>query len=45
MSNYILGGWSQKLDKPAPASFSYAIYGMVTNLTDLRIGLPPVEAW
>lgn len=45
MSNYILGGWSQHLKTPAPASFSYAIYGMVTNLTDLKTGLPGGYGW
>ena len=38
MSNYILGGWSQYLNEPAPASFSFAIYGMVTDLTNLKTG-------
>ena len=45
MSDYIIGGWTQDLEATAPMSFSHAIYGMVTNLQELKTGLPGGYGW
>ena len=38
MSDYILGGWTQSLSAQAARSYSYVIYGMVTDLQNLKTG-------
>ena len=45
MSEYIIGGWTQDLEASAPESFSHAIYGMITNLAELKSGVPGGYGW
>ena len=45
MSDYIIGGWSQNPADTAPSSFSYTMYGMITNLTGLTSGTPASPGW
>lgn len=45
MSDYIIGGWTQDLSARAPTAFSQAIYGMVTNLQELKTGAPGGNGW
>ena len=45
MDGYVIGGWTQNLTTTAPASFSQAIYGMVTNLQELKTGVPGGYGW
>ena len=45
MNNYLLGGWTQLLHATPPASFSYTMYGMITNLDGLTSGTPSAPGW
>ncbi len=45
MSNYIVGGWTQRLDAEVPPQFSYTMYGMVTNLDLLKTGSAGSPGW
>lgn len=45
MSDYILGGWSQSPRNSSPATFSYVMYGMITNLSGLTAGTPAAPGW
>lgn len=45
MSDYIIGGWSQSTADIPPDTFSYTMYGMITNLEELRSGVPGSEFW
>ncbi|NER38654.1 MAG: glycoside hydrolase family 18 protein [Oscillatoria sp. SIO1A7] len=45
MSDYIIGGWTQYTNKPAPETFSYVMYGMITNLEGLTSGTPSSPGW
>ncbi len=45
MGEYIIGGWSQELTDIPPSSFSYAMYGMVTNFTGLTTGTSVSPGW
>jgi len=45
MSDYIIGGWSQTPSDPSPNSFSYTMYGMVTNLNGLTTGTSASPGW
>lgn len=45
MSDYIIGGWAQSVSQLPPESFSYTMYGMVTNLEHLTTGTPNNPGW
>ncbi|WP_020405785.1 hypothetical protein [Hahella ganghwensis] len=45
MSGYIIGGWTQNPSDTSPESFSYTMYGMVTNLSGLTTGTPQSPGW
>ncbi|OZG72768.1 hypothetical protein BTA51_14700 [Hahella sp. CCB-MM4] len=45
MSGYIIGGWTQRPSDTSPDSFSYTMYGMVTNLSGLTTGTPQSPGW
>lgn len=45
MSDYIIGGWAQSVSHQPPTSFSYTMYGMVTNLEFLTTGTPSNPGW
>ncbi len=45
MSDYIIGGWSQNPADKAPQTFSYTMYGMITNLEGLTSGTPKSPGW
>ncbi len=45
MSEYIVGGWTQNPSDPSPESFSFTMYGMVTNLSGLTTGTPQSPGW
>ncbi|MCH9638948.1 MAG: hypothetical protein K0U40_05590 [Betaproteobacteria bacterium] len=45
MDDYIVGGWSQNLKVVPPKSFSYAMYGMVTNFPSLTTGTAKAPGW
>lgn len=45
MSDYIIGGWSQRVADKAPETFSYTMYGMITNLEGLTSGTPASPGW
>lgn len=38
MSKFVIGGWTQDLQAHVPKEFSYTMYGMVTNLSNLTTG-------
>ena len=43
--NYVIGGWTQSPQDIAPPTFSYVMYGMVTNLEGLTTGTPSYPGW
>ena len=45
MSDYIIGGWTQYTNELAPDTFSYVMYGMITNLDGLTSGTPDSPGW
>lgn len=45
MNHYTIGGWAQSLGAIPPQSFSYSMYGMVTNLTGLTTGTVSAPGW
>lgn len=45
MSEYVIGGWTQHLTAEPPATFSYTIYGMITNFAALTSGTPEAPGW
>lgn len=45
MGNYVIGGWSQSLSTVPPKSFTYAMYGMVTNFPALTVGTATAPGW
>ncbi|ABC30185.1 conserved hypothetical protein [Hahella chejuensis KCTC 2396] len=45
MSEYIIGGWTQNPADTSPNSFSFTMYGMVTNLSGLTTGTPQSPGW
>lgn len=45
MSDYIIGGWTQNTGDSAPETFSYVMYGMITNLQGLTSGTPSSPGW
>lgn len=45
MSKFIIGGWTQHLNATPPKSFSYAMYGMVTNFPALTTGTQAQPGW
>lgn len=45
MSEYIIGGWTQTLGAVPPETFSYTMYGMVTNFPDLTTGTAASPGW
>ena len=45
MSDYIIGGWTQNTQDSAPETFSYVMYGMITNLEGLTSGTPSAPGW
>jgi len=44
-NDFIIGGWSQNLTAVAPESFSYAMYGMITNFPALTSGTVSAPGW
>nr|WP_321357866.1 hypothetical protein [uncultured Draconibacterium sp.] len=42
---FIIGGWTQHLDAAPPKSFSYAMYGMITNFPALTSGTKAQPGW
>jgi len=45
MSDYVIGGWSQSTTDIPPDTFSYTMYGMITNLEGLTSGTPTSPGW
>jgi len=45
MSEFIVGGYTQRTDVSAPAGLSLALYGMMTNLPDLTSGTAASPGW
>ena len=45
MSDFIIGGWTQKLTNQPPNGFSYTMYGMITNLSGLTSGTVNNPGW
>ncbi|CAG36643.1 hypothetical protein [Desulfotalea psychrophila] len=45
MSEYVIGGWTQNLTVEPPVTFSYSIYGMITNFIALTSGTPDYPGW
>ncbi len=45
MSNYVIGGWSQRVSDLPPSEFSYTMYGMITNLQGLTSGTLASPGW
>ncbi|MES0447750.1 MAG: hypothetical protein ABUJ92_14545, partial [Desulfobacterales bacterium] len=45
MRDYIIGGWSQNPKNSSPATFSYIMYGMITNLAGMTSGTPTAPGW
>lgn len=44
-NGYIIGGWTQDLNAIPPQSFSYAMYGMITNFPALTSGTAAAPGW
>ena len=44
-NKFIIGGWTQKLSAVPPKSFSYAMYGMITNFPGLTSGTKEWPGW
>ena len=44
-NEFIIGGWTQSLEAVPPQSFSYAMYGMVTNFPALTTGTNDWPGW
>ncbi len=44
-NEFIIGGWSQNLSAVPPQSFSYAMYGMITNFQGLTSGTAQWPGW
>lgn len=45
MNKYIIGGWTQNPSDLSPAQFSYTMYGMITNLSQLTAGTLSSPGW
>ncbi len=45
MSNYIIGGWTQRTSDVPPSGFSKTMYGMITNLEGLTSGTATSPGW